>query len=216
MRSLLLCAALLLLALRAAPAAEFVLPAAACGDDVREECNADPDFLAGASSTASQLFVGGTAYGCAREWATSCEFDLAAVPADLDLQSAVFTVRKTGYADDAQGLFYLGLFTYAATGAPVSVPRDDLDPQTALGVVWLTAVNGDLDFDVTALVRDALDDGDARLGLLLAGVFSEAGYEDWITIGGATHAQPPRLTLTYAGAVGNEARTWSEVKGLFR
>jgi len=207
---------LVLLAAGAAPAAELVLAPAAAGDDARLACEGDPDFLAGTASVAPQLQVGGTAYGCDREWAASCEFDLAAVPADLDLQSAVFTVRKTGHADDAQGLFYLGLFTYPASGAPVAVLRDDLDPRTTVGVVWLTAVNADLDFDVTGLVRDALDDGAARLGLLLAGVYSEAGYEDWITIGGAAHAQPPRLTLAYAGVVGGEARTWSQVKALYR
>ncbi|HPF35980.1 MAG TPA: hypothetical protein P5571_09645 [Candidatus Krumholzibacteria bacterium] len=209
-------AALLLLLAAVAPAAELVLAPVAAGDDARLACEGDLDFLAGTSSTAAQLQVGGTAYGCDREWAASCEFDLGPVPADLDLLSAVFTVRKTGYADDAQGLFYLGLFTYPASGAPTAVPRDDLDPQTALGVVWLTAVNGDLSFDVTEPVERVLGDPGARLGLLLAGVYSEAGYEDWITIGGAAHAQPPRLTLTYAGAVGNEPRTWSEVKALYR
>ncbi|MFH2054057.1 MAG: hypothetical protein ABIK96_16500 [bacterium] len=45
---------------------------------------------------------------------------------------------------------------------------------------------------------------------------NEAGYEDWISIGGCGHPNPPRLALEYEGTVAAEAQSWSGVKSLFR
>lgn len=203
-----------------AVAAELVLPVDRCADDRREDaappCVVDPDFTAGGSSAAGQLQIGGTAYGCDAEWAASVEFDLTVLPADLEIESAVLTVRKTGHADDAAGLFYLALFSYTATGTPVSVPRDDLDPDTALSISMAPTANVSLDYDVTTDLRAQIDHGAERAGWLLAGVYSEAGYEDWITVAGFGHAAAPVLTVTYAGAVGAGTTGWSELKNDFR
>lgn len=203
-----------------AAAAEVALGPLQCGEDEREDADApclhEDAFQAGTVSTAMNLHTGGTAYGCNAEWATSLEFDLSWVPPAHRILQAVLVVRKTGYADDAQGFFYLGAFAYAAAGEEVAVPRADLTPETALGIVYPPAANVDLEFDVTSAVQEALAAERTRAGFLLAGIFSEAGYEDWITVGGITHPAPPRLVVEFEGPVAATPVTWSTVKALHR
>ena len=202
------------------------IPAALVGEDEREDaaapCLQEDAFTAGVASTAASLRVGGTAYGCNAEFAACFEFDLDAAfgpgprPAGADVLSATLVVRKTGWADDAQGFAYTAAFAYLATGAPILVPRDDLDPDTALDVLYPPVANVDLSFDVVAALRDALDDDADRLGLLLAGVYSEAGYEDYITVGGAGSAAPPRLVVVFNEPVATTGLSWSTLKAVWR
>lgn len=212
----------LLLGLVALPAAadETALALLQCGDDQRGEaggsCVQEDDFIAGTSSAAPNLMVGGTAYGCSSEWGASFEFDLSPIPAGLQVFSATLVVRKTGYSDDSQGFFYIGVFPYAATGAAVAMPRDDLTPDTTLDVVYPPAANVDLYFDVTPAVAQWVADGAGRAGLLVAGIYSEAGYEDWISVGGANSLFPPRLFVSHEGAVGTAATPWTVVKARYR
>lgn len=211
---------LLILGAVAAADDTVTLTAAQAGDDEREEgagaCPRETKFVAGAASTALHLKVGGDTYGCDSEWATSLEFELGAIPPRQPVLAATLVVRKTGYSDDSEGFPYVGAFAYAATGAPTTVDRADLTPDTALDVVMPTAANTDLGFDVTAAVQALVAAGAARAGFLLAGVFSEAGYEDWISIGGKAYALPPRLVVVHAGPVPAEASSWSAVKARYR
>lgn len=215
-----LVALLVLLAAGAAAADQMTLGPLQCGDDERVDgggsCQQETAFTAGTVSTAYHLKVGGDSYGCNSEWATSLEFGLDALPPHAALVSATLVVRKTGYSDDSQGFFYLGAFAYPATGAPVAVEREDLTPETMLDVVYPPAANVDLSFDVTAAVQAVLDGESGRTGLLLAGVYSEAGYEDWISIGGATYVVPPRLVVEYQATVDAQTRSWSQVKSAYR
>lgn len=190
------------------------------GDDERENsggaCAQEQDFVAGTTSTAMHLKVGGNSFGCDSEWATSAEFDLSEVPSGRPIYRATLIVHKTGYSDDAAGFAYIGAYPYAATGSAVAVPRAGLTPESALDALYPPASNVDLSFDVTAAVREWVADGEVRAGLLVAGVYSEAGYEDWISIGGAGYSMPPRLVVEYEGTVASETSSWSTVKGSYR
>jgi len=203
-----------------ATADETSLTLLQCGDDEREDaggtCLQETEFLAGTTSTALHLKVGGEAWGCDSEWATSLEFDLGPLHPGLQIFSATLIIRKTGYSDDSQGFFYLGVFPYTATGAPVPVPRSALTPETTLDIAYPTAANIDLSLDVTAAVAQWVADGESRAGFLLAGVYSEVGYEDWISVGGAGYAFPPRLFVSHEGAIGTVATPWTAVKTLYR
>lgn len=205
----------------AAPRAnELVLAPLLCGHDEREDgvagCLQETHFLAGGASPDLHLKVGGEAWGCDAEWASSLEFDLGAIPAGAPVLEAVLVVRKTGYSDDAQGFAYLGAFAYEATGSPVAVARDDLSPGTALDIVYPPTANVDLSFDVTAAVQAWVNAGKARVGVLLAPVYPENGYDDWISIGGCGYVAPPRLVVAWEGAVAAEASTWSALKAAWR
>jgi len=217
---LLACGLLVALAATVAASDTVTIPPLQSGDDEREfgsgACPQETKFTAGTVSTAPHLKVGGEAAGCDSEWATSLEFALDAVPAQQPVVSAVLTVRKTGYSDDSEGFPYVGVFAYPATGAPVTVGRDELTPDTALDVVFPSSANVDLSFDVTAAVQVLVDAGAARAGFLLAGVYSEVGYEDWISVGGATYAFPPRLVVVYEGTVPTNEAGWSSVKAAYR
>ncbi len=193
------------------------LPLLQAGDDEREDALGcyEPDFLAGTSSTEVNLKAGGNAWGCSSEWAMSVEFDLSDIPVGLAVFNATFTVRKTGYADDSIGFFPLGLFAYSATGGVVGVPRANLTLETLLDAVSPSSPNVDHSFDVTEFIRDAVDDGETRVGLLLASVYNEAGYHDFIYLGGAGHSSPPRLVVEHEGPVSTESSSWSAVKALF-
>ena len=199
---------------------ETAAPLLRCGDEEREDagsaCQQESAFLAGNNSPALHLRIGGEAWGCDSEWATSLEFDLSPIPVGLQVYAATLVVRKTGYSDDAQGFFYVGVFPYAATGAIVSIPRATLTPDTALDIVYPPAANVDLAFDVTPAVREWVATGVARAGLLLAGVYSEVGYDDWISVGGAGSTFPPRLHVVHEGTVGAPATSWAGVKSLYR
>lgn len=201
-------------------AAELVLHPTLCGHDEREDgvegCLQETDFRAGVASPDLHLKVGGEAWGCDSEWATSLEFDLGPVPAGAPVTGATLVVRKTGYSDDAQGFAYLGAYAYDATGAEVLVARDDLTPETALAIAYPSAANVDLAFDVTAAVQAWVAAGSARAGLLVAPVYPEAGYEDWISIGGCGYVVPPRLVVTFEGAVAAEPSSWSALKAAWR
>lgn len=204
----------------AAPAVELSLPPTLCGHDEREEgagsCPRETHFKAGVAGGEMNLMIGGQAWGCDSEWAASFEFDLGPVPAGAPVRDAVLVVRKTGYSDDAQGFAYLGVFAYDPTGAEVLLARDDLTPETALDVIYPPAANIDLAFDVTAAVQSWVAAGAAKAGLLLAPVYPEIGYEDWISVGGCPHPAPPRLVITCDGAVAAEASTWSGLKASWR
>lgn len=204
----------------AVAAEEAALVLLQCGDDEREEaggtCLQETDFLAGTTSTSLHLRIGGEARGCDSEWATSLEFDLGSLRAGLQIFRATLVVRKTGYSDDSEGFAYLGAFPYAATGSAVPVPRLALTPETALDIVYPSAANVDLFFDVTPAVQEWVAEGETRAGLLLAGVYSEVGYEDWISIAGAGSAYPPRLVVVHEGSIAASTTTWSNVKSVFR
>ena len=201
-------------------AAELALSPTLCGHDEREEgagaCPQETHFKAGVAGGDQHLMAGGQAWGCDSEWAVSFEFDLGQVPAGAPVRAAALVVRKTGYSDDAQGFAYLGAFPYEPTGAEVLVARDDLTPETALDVLYPPAANSDLSFDVTAAVQAWVAAGAAKAGLLLAPVYPEIGYENWISVGGCGHVAPPRLVITYDGAVATETATWSELKAAWR
>ena len=219
-QAILLACHLLVIAAAAAASDTVTIPPLQCGDDEREygagACPQETKFTAGTVSTALHLKVGGEAAGCDSEWATSLEFGLETVPAQQPVVSAVLVVHKTGYSDDSEGFPYVGVFAYPATGAPVSVGRDELTPDTVLDVVFPSSANVDLSFDVTAAVQALVDAGAARAGFLLAGVYSEVGYEDWISVGGMAYAVPPRLVVVYEGTVAAPAGSWSAVKAAYR
>ena len=196
---------------------EYQAPLLRVGEDERVEgigsCPVEADFIAGTVSTAYSLRVGGNAYGCDSEWGVSAEFDLSAFAPGQAVLAAEFVVRKTGHED---GLPYVAAFAYTATGSEVLLPRADLGPDTALDIVAPTAANVDLHFTVTGRVQDLIDDGAARAGLFLCGVYSEVGRMDRIYVGGAPHDAPPRLVITTEGAVALERSTWSGIRSLFR
>lgn len=212
--------AMLLCLASAAAAAELTLAPTLCGHDEREDgagaCLSEDAFKAGVPVAALHLKSGGDTAGCNSEWAAFFEFDLGPVPAGSPVDHATLVVRKTGYSDDAQGFAYLGAFAYVPTGAEVRVPRDELTPDTALDVVYPPAANVDLSLDVTAAVAACVGDGVGKVGLLLAPVYPEIGYEDWISVGGCAYTVPPRLVVAYQGAVGAETTAWSALKARFR
>jgi hypothetical protein len=191
-----------------------------CGESEREfapaPCLEELSFLAGVPSGELNLRVGGNAYGCDSEWASGFEFDLAIVPPGQIIASATLVVHKTGYADDAQGFPYIGAFTYGVAGAPVVVPRDDLDPDTALDILYPPVANVDLFFDVTAAVQELIHEAAATAGFLVAGIFSEAGYHNHIFVGGCANTYPPRLEIVYNAPVAAERASWSSLKALYR
>ncbi|MBC8426593.1 hypothetical protein H8E07_20955 [bacterium] len=209
------------LALSPAPPAgateDFPAPLLQAGEDERIEgtgaCPVEPDFLAGSVSTAYSLHVGGNAWGCDSEWGASAEFDLTAFVPGQTILAAEFVVRKTGHEE---GLPYVAAFGYEATGAEVPLPRADLDMYSALDIVAPGQANVDLHFTVTGFVQDLIDDGAARAGLFLCGVYSEVGRMDRIYVGGTPHAFPPRLIITTEGPVGGETATWSGIKTIYR
>lgn len=203
-----------------AAAGELTLPPALCGHDERVDgggaCASESSFTAGVASPDLHLKVGGEAWGCNAEWASSFEFDLAALPDGSEVHAATLVVRKTGYSDDSQGFAYLGAYAYEPSGAAVSIERDDLTPDTALAIVYPTAANTDLVFDVTAAVQAWARVGAERAGLLVAPVYSEVGYEDWISIGGCGYAVAPRLVILHEGAVRDTPTSWSFLKATYR
>ncbi len=203
-----------------AAAVEVTLAPTLCGHDEREEgagaCPQEAAFKAGVSSVDLHLKIGGEAWGCDSEWATSLEFDLGGLPMGAEVYIATLVVRKTGYSDDSEGFTYLGAYAYDATGSEVLLARDDLTPGTALDIAYPSAANTDLSFDVTAAVQAWLNAGTAKAGLLLAPVYSEIGYEDWISVGGCGYALPPRLVIVHEGAVVDESTSWSDLKANYR
>jgi hypothetical protein len=213
-------AAILLLWGTSAGATEVTLSPALCGHDERVEgvgaCPVETAFTAGVASTDLHLKVGGEAWGCDSEWAASFEFDLEALPAGAEVYIATLVVRKTGYSDDSQGFTYLGAFAYDPTGIGVPVERAALTPETAHDIAYPSAANTDLSFDVTGAVQAWVNAGAARAGLLLAPVYPEVGYEDWISVGGCGYAVPPRLVVVHEGAVPDASSSWSDLKALYR
>ncbi|MBK6733727.1 MAG: hypothetical protein IPG61_06495 [bacterium] len=201
-------------------AVEVTLAPTLCGHDEREEgagaCPQEADFKAGVSGADLHLKIGGEAWGCDSEWATSLEFDLGGLPMGAEVYIATLVVRKTGYSDDSEGFTYLGAYAYDATGSEVLLARDDLTPETALDIAYPSAANTDLSFDVTAAVQAWLNAGTAKAGLLLAPVYSEIGYEDWISVGGCGYALPPRLVIVHEGDVVDESTSWSDLKANYR
>jgi len=189
------------------------------GDDERVDasgaCPREARFDAGTVSGELHLKIGGDTAGCDSEWATSVEFDLSAAPSRA-VSAATLLIRKTGYSDDSQGFAAIGAFAYPATGSVVTVERDDLTPDTALSIVYPSAANVDLAFEVTAAIQDLLLEGRTRAGLLLAGVYSEVGYEDWISVGSKSYVIPPRLVVTFELPIGIESSSWSASKRLYR
>jgi hypothetical protein len=190
-----------------------------CGHDEREEggggCPNESSFIAGIPSGELHLKVGGETAGCNSEWAGSIEFDLTNVPSRA-VTSATLIVRKTGYSDDSQGFAYIGCYAYDATGAAVVVEREDLDLDAALSILYPPAANVDLAFDVTSAIQALVEDGGTLAGLLLAGVYSEIGYETWISIGGKSYPFPPRLVVEFERTIGVTALPWSGCKQLYR
>jgi hypothetical protein len=215
-----LAALLWLIVAGVADAAELPLAPTQCGHDEREEgtgaCRFETAFKAGVPTAAAHLKAGGEAAGCNSEWAACFEFDLGPVPSGAPVDRATLIVRKTGYSDDAQGFAYLGIYAYAPTGAEIAVEREDLTPDNALDIVYPPAANIDLGLDVTAAVTACVSAGIAKVGLLLAPVYSEIGYEDWISVGGCAYTVPPRLVVAFQGAVGAESTTWSGLKARYR
>lgn len=209
-----------LLLATAAAAVETTLPPVLCGHDEREEgagaCPQETAFKAGVGSSDLHLKIGGEAWGCDSEWAASMEFDLGLVPAGAQVYSATLIVRKTGYSDDSEGFTYLGAYAYDPTGSEVPVERADVTPETALDIAYPSAANTDLTFDVTAAVQAWVGGGAAKAGLMLAPVYPEIGYEDWISVGGCGYALPPRLVVVHEGAVADEATSWSQLKAGYR
>lgn len=203
-----------------ATAAELSLPPTLCGHDEREEgagaCPHETAFKAGIASPDLHLKIGGQAWGCDAEWATSLEFDLGALPSGTQVYSAMLVVRKTGYSDDSEGFTYLGAYAYQPTGSEVVVERAAVTPDTALDIVYPSAANTDLSFDVTAAVQAWVLAGVAKGGFLLAPVYPEIGYEDWISVGGCGYVLPPRLVVVHEGAVAGEATSWSQLKATYR
>ena len=218
--SAVLCGLFLLFCAGAASADIVTYSPLQCGEDKREDaggtCLQETSFYAGAISAAMHLKVGGDTAGCNSEWATSLEFDLGAGPPLGAIMSATLIVRKTGYSDDSQGFAYIGAFAYQATGFVVTVERADLTPETALSIVYPTAANTDLSFDVTPAIQALVSGGKPCAGLLLAGVYSEVGYEDWISVGGANYSTPPRLVVAYARPIAIRGVTWSVLRSLYR
>ncbi|MBU1074384.1 hypothetical protein KKG45_14175, partial [bacterium] len=147
------------------------------------------------------------------EWGVSAEFDLSAFNPGQTILAAEFVARKTGHEE---GLPYVAAFAYQATGDEVPLPRADLDMYTALDIVAPTQANVDLFFSVTGHVQDAIDDGAARVGVFLCGVYSEVGRMDRIYVGGSPHVYPPRLVITTDGPVAGESSTWSGIKTIYR
>ncbi len=201
-------------------ALEVTLVPTLCGHDEREEgsgaCPQEADFKAGVPSAELHLKIGGEARGCDSEWATALEFDLGGLPTGAEVYIATLVVRKTGYSDDSEGFTYLGAYAYDPTGGEVLLARDDLTPETALDIAYPSAANTDLSFDVTTAVQAWLNAGAAKAGLVLVPVYSEIGYEDWISVGGCGYPLPPRLVIVHEGAVADESTSWSDLKANYR
>ena len=210
----------LLLGAAVATATEVTLAPTLCGHDEREEgagaCLVETAFKAGVATADLHLKVGGEAWGCDSEWAASFEFDLGAVPSGAEIYIATLVVRKTGYSDDSQGFAYLGAYAYEPTGGETLIGRADLTPEAALDIAYPSAANTDLSFDVTAAVQAWVGAGAAKAGLLLAPVYSEIGYEDWISVGGCGYALPPRLVVVHESAVPDASSSWSDLKAHYR
>lgn len=213
--------ALALTAAGAALALTSTLPATVGGHDERvdgiDPCPQEMAFLLGAASAEISLQVGGNAWGCDSEWAAAFRFDLSGFAAGQPIDSATLIVRKTGYADDSSGFPYVGAFAFEPAAVPVEVLRDDLTPMTALDVLMPGAPNVDLSFTVTSAVQNFLDDGAPEAGLLLCGIYSEAGYHDFIYVGNVGHTYPPRLVIEYTeNTVATADRSFDAVKSLYR
>ena len=118
------------------------------------------------------------------------EYGAGACPLETKF-TAVLTVRKTGYSGE-------------------------LTPDTVLDEVFPSPANVDLSFEVAAAVQGLVDAGAEQAGSLLAGVCSEVGYEDRISVGGTAYAVPPRLVVVYEGTVPTSAGSWSSVKAAYR
>lgn len=67
-----------------------------------------------------------------------------------------------------------------------------------------------------AAVRDLVDDSVGRAGFLLAGIYSEAGYEDWVSVGGGGSTHPAILEVELQGVVAGAPSSWSRIKTLYR
>ena len=176
------------------------------GHEEREDagglCPSEQAFTAGVYDAVVQLQAGGDSAGCDSEWAAFAEFDFSAVGAGGLVEAATLHLRYTGYGDDAMGLPYIGVFGYAWAGGPVVLPRDDLDPQSALAVFAPTSVtNVDIAVDVTGYVADLVEQEVFRTGFLVCGAYSEVGYNDLVYFGGAGYGNPPRLVITMTSPV---------------
>lgn len=201
-------------------ATEITVQPTVCGSDEREEgagsCLVETGFKAGVPAADLHLKIGGDAAGCNSEWAAFFEFDLGSLPPGAQIYQAILIVRKTGYSDNAQGFAYLGAFGYEPSADELIIERADLTPATALDVIYPSAENTDLAFAVTAAVQEWNTEGIAKAGLLLAPVYSEIGYEDWISVGGCGYALAPRLVVAHEGAVRDEPSSWSRLKANYR
>ena len=191
------------------------------GHEEREDagglCPSEPAFIAGVHDAVAQLQAGGDSAGCDSEWAAFAEFDFFAVGSGGLVEAAILHLRYTGYGDDAMGLPYIGVFGYAYAGGPVVLPRDDLDPQSALAVFAPTGVtNVDIAIDVTDHVADLVEQEVFRTGFLVCGAYSEVGYNDLVYFGGAGHAHPPRLVVTVTNPVPARPLGWSALKSAYR
>lgn len=201
-----------------AAAVEVTLAPTLCGHDEREEgagaCPQETVFKAGVPGAELHLKIGGEAWGCDSEWATSLEFDLGGLPMGAEVYIATLVVRKTGYSDDSEGFTYLGAYAYDATGSEVLLARDDLTPETALDIAYPSAANTNL----RSTSRQPCRPGStpARPRQLLLAPVSEIGYEDWISVGGCGYALPPRLVIVHEGAVADESTSWSDLKANYR
>lgn len=180
-------------------------------------CANDPNFIAGVYDTVNQLQAGGNAWGCDSEWGSFAEFDFSDVGTDNPILSATLVLRYTGYGDDAAGLPYLAVYGYTYAGSAVTLPRADLNDQTALDIFAPTSTtNVDISIDVTGHVQDLIESDSFQAGFFVCGVYSEIGYSDLVYFGGAGHTYPPRLLIQTSNPVSDQASSWGQVKALYR
>lgn len=216
-----LVAALALSGIGTAGAVTITLTATAGDHDERGDggglCPLEDAFLLGGSASAASLQVGGNAWGCDSEWAASFRFDLNGIDTGAEIEQALLVVRKTGYADDSSGFPYIGAYAFTPGATPVEILRADLTPTTAQDVLLPGAPNVDLEFDVTGAVQDFVDDASPEAGLLLCGIYNEAGYHDFIYVGNIGHTYPPRLIIEYTeGTVPSRRFSFDAIKSLYR
>ena len=200
---------------------DFYAPLLGTGHDERVDggtgCANETDFIAGVHDSVIQLQAGGNGYGCDSEWGCFAEFEFAAVEQSNLIYSATLILRYTGYGDDAMGLPYLAVYGYEYAGGPVSLPRAQLNDQTALSIFQPTSnTNVDININVTDFIIDLVDQEIFQTGFFVCGVFSEVGYNDLVYFGGSGHAYPPRLVISTTGPVQAEAQSWGAVKAVFR
>ena len=179
---------------------EIPAPLLSAGETEREHssfgCDQNIYFTAGLTTIGPMRLGGDTSY-CNSEWGFSTEYDLSALSASADVDSASMVINLLSYNQDLQ----VGVFTYSANGVPVLLNRYDLTAENAQ--LLFTANMGPLlRLAVGDAVRQAVIDGKARIGFFFAPVPWALDTDNLVTVSGTATPVPPTLTVWTAAATG--------------